>query len=145
MEKLKKMKYHIKMEKNTINNRLEIYSSGKECSEFKTKNTLLHKNWKYSLLLDFSKGVPVQNYFDRIDMLKQWGCCTNCFDIKVNNVNTSIVYVFKTGRFAPILWIIKISKLYPEITFNLTFSTSDKTRTGFLKIKNNIISDYKGL
>ena len=134
------------MEKNIIYNRLEIYANKKKCCYFKKKNTLLNKDWKYSSLLDFSKSVPVKNCFDNIEMIKQWGCYTNCFDVKVNNKsNTSIVYVFKTGKFAPILWVIKISRIYPKIIFNLTFNTSDKTKTGFINIKNSIITGYKEL
>ena len=124
-----------------VKNSLQIASSNGEVEKFAEEN-------KNKTCLDFTRSVPTERIEDieqyKIELARQWGCHSNCCqpNIKYYNPN-SIIYRFKTNRNAPIIWLVKVSLIYPKITFNL--SSSNKNYKGHLSIKNGIINNYKGL
>ena len=124
-----------------VKNSLQIVSSNGEVEKFAEEN-------KNKTCLDFNRSVPIERIEDidqyKLELAKQWGCHSNCCqpNIKYYNPN-SIIYRFKTNRNAPIIWLVKVSLIYPKITFNL--SSSNKNYKGHLSIKNGIINNYKGL
>ena len=124
-----------------VKNSLQISSTNREVENFAEQN-------RNKTCLDLTRSVPTKRIEDpgqyKIELSKRWGCHSNCCqpNIKYSNPN-NIVYRFRTNGYAPILWLIKVSLIYPTITFNL--SSSNKYYTGYLTIKNGIISNFKDL
>ena len=82
----------------------------------------------------------------QLEQCKQWGCIGihKNASVKFTSINHAR-YEFKTKQFAPIIWLIKVSKLekYKNITFILKSECEEKE--GFIHIKEGIIVCFKEL
>ena len=137
-----------------VQNILEIYSDNSEVLFFVENNKKIKnkctKNEKVLSQLSFEQTVPI-NFQDskqkwKTEQYKQWGCLGVHKDssVKFLNINHAL-YKFRTGEFAPIIWLIKVSKLekYKNITFMLISNCGEKE--GILRIKGGNILCFKEL
>ena len=125
-----------------VKNSLRVVSSKGELEKFTEEN-------KNKTCLDFNRSVPIERIEDidqyKLELSKQWGCRSNsCQPNILWDKPDSIVYRFRTNGNAPILWLIKVSFIYPKITFNLS-SRNDHNFKGHISIENGIIKKYKDL
>ena len=125
-----------------VKNSLRIVSSKGEVEKFAEEN-------KNKTCLDFNRSVPIERIEDidqyKLEITKQWGCRSNsCQPIILCDKSNSIGYKFNTNGGAPILWLVKVSFIYPKITFNLS-SKNENNFKGHIKIKNGTIEKYKDL
>jgi hypothetical protein len=137
-----------------IQNILEIHSDNSEVIFFvednkKIKNKCTKKE-KVLSQLAFELSAPIQFQKSKegwqSEQCKQWGCIGihKNASVKFTNINRAR-YEFKTKQFAPILWLIKVSKIekYKNITFELLSVCGEKK--GFINIKGGIIVCFKEL
>lgn len=124
-----------------VKNSLRIVSSEEELGKFAEEN-------KNKTCLDLNRSVPIEKTEDinqyKLEIAKRWGCLSNsCQPNILCYKQDSIIYRFNTNGNAPIIWLVKVSLIYPKITFNL--SSSNKKYKGHFSIKNGIINNYKDL
>ena len=137
-----------------IKNILEIHSDNSEVLFFVEDNKKIKKKStkkeKVLSQLAFELSVPIQFQKSKerwqSEQCKQWGCIGihKNASVKFTNINHAR-YEFKTKQFAPIIWLIKVSKLekYKNITFMLASDCEEKE--GFIHIKGGIIVCFKEL
>ena len=123
-----------------VKNSLQVVSSKEEIEKFAEEN-------KNKTCLDFNFSVPIERIEDseqyKLELAKQWGCHSNSCQPTILYKPDSIIYRFNTNRGAPILWLVKVSLMYPKITFNL--HSSNAHYKGYIAIKNGVIKSYKDL
>ena len=132
-----------------VQNVLDIHSNNSEVLFF-VKNNKKIRNKKVLSQLSFELSVPIEFQKSKeewqSEQCKQWGCIgihkNSCVKFKKRN---HVRYEFKTKQFAPIIWLIKVSKLekYKNITFELLSICGEKK--GFRNIKEGIIVCFKEL
>lgn len=132
-----------------IQNILDIHSDNSEVLFFVEDNKKI-KNKKVLSQLAFELSVPIQFKKSKegwqSEQCKKWGCIGihKNSSIKFTNINHAR-YEFKTRGFAPIIWLVKVSKLekYKNITFVL--KSDCKKKEGFIHIKGGVIVCFKEL
>lgn len=125
-----------------VKNSLQVVSSSKEEIEnFAEQN-------KNKTCLDLNRSVPIERIEDpdqyKQELAKQWGCLSNGCQPIILYKPDSIIYRFNTNGNSPILWLVKVSLMYPKIYFHLS-STNEHNFKGQIGIKDGIIKSYKDL
>ena len=140
-----------------VQNILEIHSDNSEVLFFVENNKKIKnkctKNEKVLSQLSFEQTVPI-NFQDskqkwKTEQYKQWGCLGVHKDssVKFLNINHAL-YKFRTGEFAPIIWLIKVSKLEKYKNINIIKRNSINTKKFIKKFSNkgkiNLGKPYSG-
>tara|TARA_B100001093_G_C26720234_1_gene967504 strand:- start:385 stop:882 length:498 start_codon:yes stop_codon:yes gene_type:complete len=138
-----------------IDNKLKIFSDNssdillfiKENKKIKNKGS---KKEKVLSRLSFELSVPIQFQKSKegwqLEQCKKWGCIGIHKDsyLRFNNTDDTM-YQFKTKKLAPIIWLIKVSKLEKYKNIDFLLRSDYKEKTGILHIKGGVIFLFKEL
>ena len=95
-----------------VKNSLQVVSSKEEIEKFSEEN-------KNKTCLDFNRSLPIERIEDpdqyKQELAKKWGCLSNSCQPTILYKPDSIIYRFNTYGNSPILWLVKVSLMYPKI------------------------------
>lgn len=86
------------------------------------------------LILDFKKTVPIPE--GKHSGEEVWGCDGADGDVEISlKSNEKVVYIFYTNSTPPIKWLLAVSKLFPELIFDLDYENeSNKECAGEIAV-----------